>query len=146
MQKLHFYFFCFYNKFYRDGFYLEAYLKNIGNVRLLPEKRAIFALFFSTWLWTIVLRLVIIDILKHNYKILFHSFFFEMIIAAVIYAFYFYCFLDNNRFADIYAQYKSTDKTVQQQEVKKVYWFIGLPLILIPLITWWTIRLHINLS
>ncbi|WP_290338578.1 hypothetical protein [Ferruginibacter paludis] len=147
MEKLHFYFFCFYNSLYKDGFYLETYLKTTGRGKILPERRTILGLFFSTWLWTIVLRLITIDLLKQNFKILFYSFFSELIIAVIIYAAYFYYFVDNNRFANIYAQYKSTDKIVQRQGVKKVYWFLGLPLLLIPLILWWTTdRLHIDLT
>jgi bacteriorhodopsin len=70
-----------------------------------------------------------------------------MIIAAIIYAAYFYYFVDNNRFADIYAEYKSTSKFIQRQGARRVYWFLGLPLLLIPIILWWTTgHLHIDLT
>jgi hypothetical protein len=147
MQKLRFYFFCFYNSFYKDGFYFEAYLKTVGRAKILPERRTILGLSFSTWLWTIVIRLIAIDLFQPHFKTLFWNSLYELIICAIIYAVYFFYFVDNNRFADIYAQYKLTDKTIQRQEVRKVYWFLGLPLILIPLIVWLTSSyLHIDLA
>jgi hypothetical protein len=146
IQKLHFYFFCFYNSLYKDGFYLETYLKTMGRGKILPENRAILGLFFSTYLWTFVIRLIIIDLFKPNFKILSWSFYHEIIIAAIIYAIYFFYFIDNNRFVDIYAQYRfTTDKAIQKKEVKKVYWFLALPLILIPLIAWWSSN-HLNID
>ncbi len=147
MQKLHFYFFCLYNSLYKDGFYLETYLKTYGRGKILPESRTILGLFFSTWLWTIVLRLIAIDLLRQNFKPLFYNFFSEMVIIGIIYAAYFYYFVDNNRFADLYVQFKSTDKIVQRQGTRKVYWFLGLPLLLTPLILWWTTEhLHIDFA
>ncbi len=146
MQKLHFYFFCFYNSLYKDGFYLETYLKTVGRGKILPERRAILGLFFSTWLWSIVIRFIIIDLFRIDFNILFWGLEYEIIIAVIIYAIYFYYFIYNDRFADIYVQYKSTDKNIQLQGARKVYWFLGLPLLLIPLIAWYTKNyLHIDL-
>jgi hypothetical protein len=147
MQKLHFYFFCFYNSLYKDGFYLEAYLKTTGRGKILPERRTILGLSFSTWLWTFVVRLIIIDLFNPNLKILFWDPLYEIIMAAIIYAAYFFYFVGNNRFAGFYAQYKSTDKIIQRQGVRRVYCFLGLPLLLIPLLAWLTLDcLHIDLT
>src|SRR5262245_40541416 len=99
MQKIHFYFFCLYNSFYKDGFYLEPYLKQVGRWKILPEKQTILGLFFSTWLWTIVIRLIIIDLFKPHFRILFWNFFYEVMIAAIVYGVYFLYFISNNRFA-----------------------------------------------
>ena len=138
MQRIHFYFFCFFNSLYKDGFYLETYLNTAGKGKILPESRTILGLFFSTWLYTIVIRLLAIDLFQPHLRILFWNFLYEITIAAIIYSAYFYYFINNNRFTKIYTEYKLTDKTIQQKGVKIVYLFLALPLLLIPLIAWWT--------
>ena len=136
MEKIHFYFFCLYNSLYKDGFYLESYLKTSGLGRMLPQDRAILGLFFSTYLWTYVFRLTIIILIHPNFRIIFWGFQYELIISIIIYGVYFYYFINNNRFSNIYSNFKATDKNLQRREVKKIYWVLGLPLILIPLICW----------
>jgi len=144
MKKIHFYFFCFYNSLFKDGLYLEAYLRATGKSKMLPEDRAIFILFISTWFWSIIIRVSIIDLYGQNISFFF-SIYTEFLIAAGIYATYFYHFVNNKFFNDLYFEYKLIDKTVQRQAVKKVYWFLGLPLVLLPLILWFTSEyLHIN--
>ncbi len=144
MKKIHFYFFCFYNSMYKDGFYLESYLKAHGKIKMLPEDRSVFVLFLATWVWSIIVRLSIIDMLGHKIKLLFYSPLSELLWIAGIYALYFYYFVNNKFFSELYLEYKLTDKAVQRQGVKKVYWFLGLPFLLLPLISWLTSKyLHI---
>lgn len=134
MGKIHFYFFCLYNSFYKDGFYLENYLKTYR--RVLPESRAILVLFISTYLWTHVIRITIALLIHPNFKMLYFGIYYELIISILIYGIYFYYFINKNRFIDIYTNFKSIEKDVQSRQVKKVYWFLALPLILIPLLCW----------
>ena len=147
MQKIHFYFFCLYNFIYRDGLEMQRYAKATGRAKILPERRTILGLFFSTWLWTIVVRLLVIDLFKPNFKLLSWGFLYEMIFAAIIYGIYFFYFVQNSRFADIYVQYRSTDQILQRRGARKVFWFLILPLILLPLMIWISVKyLHIDLT
>ena len=99
MKKIHFYFFCFYNSMYKDGFYLESYLKAHGKTKMLPEDRSVFVLFLATWVWSIIVRLSIIDMLGHKIKLLFYSPLSELLWIAGIYALYFYYFVNNKFFS-----------------------------------------------
>ncbi len=132
---------------------MQNYNKATGRSKILPEKRTILGLWFSTWLWTFVIRLIIIALFKPNFKILFFGwtpeigFMCEMIVALIIYSAYYFYFIENNRFNDIYVEYKLTDAAAQKQGVKKVSHFLVLPLVLIPLMTWLIIKyLNIDLA
>ena len=94
MKIIHFYFFCFYNSLFKDGLYLEAYLRATGKSKMLPEDRTIFILFISTWFWSIIIRVFIIDLYGPNINFFF-SIYTEFLIAAGIYAAYFYYFVNN---------------------------------------------------
>ena len=145
MKKLDFYFFCFYNSLYKDGLYLESYLKARGLAQSMPEDRAIFFLCISTWFWTIILRVFIIDLYGQNISFFF-SIYKELLLVLGIYAAYYYYFINNKRFTDLYFEYKLTDKVEQRKVVKKVYWYLRLSLVLLPLILWWTSEyMHIDL-
>jgi hypothetical protein len=133
MERLEFYFFCLYNSIYRDGLYLESYLKAVGRGKILPENRVLVGLFFSTWLWTFVLRLIIIIFFRPNLKLLIVGDY-EIIIPIIIYAAYYFYFVYNNQFTEIYAKYKSTEENVQKKGLKVVVVFLTLPLVLIPLL------------
>jgi hypothetical protein len=135
MQKLHFYFFCFYNFIYKDGFEMQNYRKAILLGRRLPEDRTIIGLWVSTYLWTFVIRLMIVGLFNPHPKILFVGYY-ECLIAFIIYSAYYFYFIDNDRFNDIYCQYRFTDKILQRQALRKMIIFLGLPIILIPLFIW----------
>jgi hypothetical protein len=132
MNKIHFYFFCLYNLFYKDGFGLQDKITYRG----LPiEQRPIFLLCLSTWFWTIVIRLVVIVFFNPIHKIVLIKNF-EFVIPAVSFgAFYFY-FINNNRYIDLNAEYRLTDKCIQRQTVKKVIFFLALPILLIPILAY----------
>jgi hypothetical protein len=133
MQKVHFYFFCLYNAIYKDGFEMQNYYKATGRAKILPERRAILTLFFSSWLWTIVLRLVIIALFRPSFKILILGVY-EYLVVAIIYSAYYFYFIDNNRFNDIYVRFRNTDKAIQRQTLKKIIILLVLPLLLIPIL------------
>jgi len=136
MQKVHFYFFCIYNAIYKDGAAMRSYYKATGRARILPETRTTIGLCFSSWLWTIVLRLVIIFLFRPDFKILYLGRIYEPLLALIIYAAYYFYFIDNDRFNDIYIQFKNTDKTIQRRTLKKAGIFLVLPMILIPILCW----------
>jgi len=146
MQKIHFYFFCFYNLLYRDGLYLESYLKAIGRGKIKPEDRAVIGLWFSTWLWSFVIRLLVIILFQPHFKVLFIGPY-EFLIPLLSFAVYHFYFVENDRYVEIYATYKSTDKLRQKRVGKKVAIWMGLPLILIPLLVCFMVFvLHIDLA
>jgi hypothetical protein len=131
MQKIYFYFFCLYNSLYKDGFYLQSYLKIFGKGKIKPEDRTVLGLWFSTWLWTVVIRLTIILLFNPRFQILFIGPY-ELLIPLIGYAVYYFYFIDSKRYIDIYAKYRSTDKSIQRQTVKKIFIWMALPIVLIP--------------
>jgi Ca2+/Na+ antiporter len=132
MNKVNFHFFCLYNFIYKDGFEMQNYQKAFGRGRILPESRAILGLFFSTWLWTVLLRLILIALFSPTVRLLFLDYY-ELIIALGIYACFHFYFINNNRFTDIYIQHRFTERKIQLQGQRRVFLFLALPLILIPL-------------
>ena len=146
MQKIHFYFFCLYNFSYKDGFNKKPIYSNPVGGKGSPESAAVTVLSFCSWLWTVAIRLIIIALFKPNFKILFLGPF-EIIIPLIIFLTYTSYFINGSRFIDIYIKYKEVDKSIQKQTVKKVFYFLGLPLILIPLLAWGiTNYMHIDLT
>jgi hypothetical protein len=136
MPKADFYFFCLYNAIFKDGVNIQTPLKPIyGRGPRTPEERVIWGLFFSTWLWTFVIRLLVILLFRPHFKILFIGPY-ECLIPLLSYAFYYFYFIDSNRYADLYAIYRSTDKSKQKQVTKKIVIVMILPLILIPVLVW----------
>jgi hypothetical protein len=124
MQKIHYYFFCLYNLFYKDGWGLQ----DPTNRRTLPlEQRPILALCLSTWFWTLFARLIIIGLFRPAYTILPIKHY-ELLIPFLGFAIYYFYFIDNNRYVDIYNQYKLTDKNIRKQDSRKVIIALALPI------------------
>jgi hypothetical protein len=124
MQKIHYYFFCLYNLFYKDGFGLQ----DKTSYRALPiEQRPIFALCLSTWFWTLFARLIIIGLFRPIYTIL-PIRHYELLIPLVGFAVYYFYFVNNDKYLDIYNQYKLTDKYIQKQDSRKVVIALTLPI------------------
>ena len=147
MRKIDFYFFCLYNAIFKDGFDLQSSLKpNYGKGPRTPQQRAIWALFFSTWLWTFVVRLLIIVLFLPPLKFLFIGPY-EFLIPLLSYALYYFYFVDSNRYANIYAAYYATDKSQQKKITKNIIIGMVLPLILIPALVCFSVfYFHIDLT
>jgi hypothetical protein len=142
MQKINYYFFCLYNLFYRDGFGLQD---KTSQKALSIEQRPVFVLCLSTWFWTVFVRLLIFGLFHPVYTILLSGDY-ELLIPLVGFAIYYFYFINNNRYLEIYNHYKLTDENIQKRDSKKVIIALALPiplLILSGLIM--TYLLNINL-
>lgn len=136
MKRVHFYYFCLYNFFYKDGWSLQEKL----NYHAFPvEQRPVLLLGLSTWLWTVVIRLVIKGLFYPIELTLFTGYV-ELLFALTICTIYHFYFVDNNRYMDFYAEYRLTDKKAQRRTIRKLFLFLGLPVLLIPLLAYWSIR------
>lgn len=148
MRKFEFYFFCLYNSIYKDGFELQNYFKARGRRgKALPQDKTVFILTLCTYLWTFVIRLVLIDIFHATpHRFLFLSIF-EIMIGVVIYAIYNFLFLSSYRYNEIYTKYKMTEKSLQRSVTKRVLIVLFLPIILVPLFVLISTKvLNINLD
>lgn len=126
MRKIHYYFFCLYNLFYKDGFGLW---EKKSYKALSLEQRPIFLLCINAWFWTLLVRLFIIVLFQPAYTILPIKHY-ELLIPLTAYAVYYFYFINNSRYINIYAQYRLTNKDTQRRDSRKVIAFLILPLAL----------------
>lgn len=121
---MQYYFFCLYNLFYKDGWGLQ----DPTNRRTLPiEQRPVLILSLSTWFWTLFIRLILIGLVRPTYTILPIKHF-EFLIPFGAFALYYFYFINNDRYLDIYNQYKSTDKIAEKHDSRKLLITLFLPL------------------
>ncbi len=141
MRSGHYYYYCLYNSFYKDGFSLQ----NKTYSSLSPEERPPFLLAMSTYLSTIFIRLLVIYIFNPLNKIFFFGYYEIAILSAAWIIYYFY-FVDSQRYIEIYSQYKLTDKVTRKRDSIKVWIAVISPLPLtISLALLMTYSFHINL-
>jgi hypothetical protein len=119
MEKINFYFFCIYNFFYRDGFGL----KDETSYKALPmEQRPVFALSLATWIWLSVIRIIIIKIFHPAHNIFFGKL--DVLIPLACFGIYYFYFIENNRYINLYAEYRAISKSAQRNVI--VYLAISL--------------------
>jgi hypothetical protein len=142
MKKINFFYFLVYNLFYKNGWGLQ------DKQDYWPiEQRPILLFCFSSWLWTVILRLLMILLLGVHYpfSLFFH---YEALIPFFFYILYATYFILGHRYWSIYSEYQTTNKEVEKESRKKLFIILLLPLPLIPfcvLIAVYILQIKINL-
>jgi len=130
MKKMNFYFFCLYNKLYQDGRGRQVRVN--WNMPWNVEDRTNLGISFGTYLWIWIFRLIAIAIFKPQTILLnkYLELFIPFLIGAIYNLYYFY----NDRYRDIYLEYRSTPAAVQDPIANKIIIFLFAPTVIIPLL------------
>lgn len=123
LKKFHFFYFCYFNHWYKDG------KRQIVAIGLEPQDRPLWVLVIFPWILLCDIRLLIIWILHLKPNILFNGFAEIGLLIFFRWAYYQY-FIKTGRFRAIYMQYKSTNYRIQDKVFSQILTVLILTLLL----------------
>lgn len=129
MKIIHFYFFCLYNAFYKNGDWVLDRNKWSVKAQYEPETRTLVLLSLSSWCWIFLLGLFLkIKIAQIGAKAFLPI---ELFIFIIFYAIYFFYFVNNDKYLTIYQDFKETDKIIQKKGITRCGIFLATPFVIL---------------
>lgn len=108
VKKFHFYYFCYFNHWYKDG------SPEITHTKLPVRQRTKFSIIIFPWILLSDVRLLVTYLFHLKPSTLFNGYLEIGLIFFFWYAYWQY-FEKNERFREIYIQYKSTNSRIQDR-------------------------------